>query len=74
VGLSASGVHAPLLMETQTTESGHPRRGTQSWLDALRLHAMAFEDWIDRMALRLGDVLLGAKWSEKLFGPHPAHR
>ena len=29
------------------------------------------ENWIDRMALRLGDAIFGERISEKLFGPHP---
>ncbi len=42
------------------------------WRQALGQKLAAMEDWIDRMALRLGDAIFGERISEKLFGPHPS--
>ena len=42
------------------------------WRQVLGQKLAAMEDWIDRMALRLGDAIFGERISEKLFGPHPS--
>jgi hypothetical protein len=47
------------------------RRYVRSRTRELWRLAGALENWIDRMALRLGDAILGKTRSEKIFGPHP---
>ena len=42
------------------------------WKEQLWQWCTAIEDRVDRMALRLGDAILGAQRAEKIFGPHPA--
>jgi len=42
------------------------------WRQVLQRRLTDAEDWIDRMALRLGDAIFGERISEKLFGPHPS--
>ena len=55
-------------METRKTAAA-PR---VTWKEEIWRQCAELEDWIDRVALRLGDALLGPRRSERLFGPHPA--
>jgi hypothetical protein len=57
------------------TNKREPASGelASSWAEKLWHRAVALEDWIDRMALRLGDAILGEERSEKIFGPHRTH-
>jgi hypothetical protein len=43
-----------------------------TWRRELWWKLAGLEDLIDRLALRLGDALLGERRSDKLFGPHPS--
>ena len=59
-------------MEAKRTE----RDVGVSWgfREAVQQYLRDAEDWIDRMALRLGDAIFGERISEKLFGPHPSRQ
>ena len=49
----------------------------RTWQEEVWQWVCDTEDFIDRMALRLGDAILGAERSERIFGPHrhrPADR
>lgn len=47
------------------------RRVAWGWKEELWRYATELEDWLDDMALRLGDAIFGEETSEKIFGPHP---
>jgi hypothetical protein len=50
------------------------REGGVSWSrkEELWRELREIEDLVDRVALRIGDALFGARTSEKIFGPHPS--
>jgi hypothetical protein len=55
----------------EPVEMRHGRATSWGWKETLWRQASELENWIDDMALRLGDALFGVRRSEKLFGPHP---
>lgn len=59
-------------METQDVEPDRAETpGETTWQRDLWQWVCDIEDAIDRMALRLGDAILGAERCERIFGPHP---
>ena len=55
-------------------EQSRERASAWTWKEELGRRAASFEDWIDRMALRLGDAIFARETVEKIFGPHPLQR
>jgi hypothetical protein len=56
------------------TRESEREPGERTWQDELWQWIQSTEDLIDRMALRLGDAILGAERCERIFGPHRHRR